>query len=101
MPSHNLPAATLKNVTLETLVKMSGNELIDLWKQKHGFDLWHEIGITAKAITGSRKIKAIDKLKALALITELALKVEKARSKEKGGDRPVYITTVNQLSPKE
>lgn len=92
MPSHDLPSTTLKTVSPETLVKMSGNEMIDFWKANAGLDLWYEIGVTAKDISGNRKIKAIDKLKALVLIAELAVKVKKARSKEKGGEALVIVT---------
>ena len=83
---------TLKTISPETLVKMSGNEMIDFWKANAGLDLWYEIGVLGKAIARSRKIKTIDKLKALVSIAELEMKFKKTRSKEKGGEALVIMT---------
>jgi len=95
VPTHQLPSTQLNKVSPDALVAFSSNELVELWKEKHSFDLWMEIGAAALQVTKNKKVSDVDKLEALVKVGELALRIKRAGSTEKGGAVQVNVVTVD------
>lgn len=93
MPSHSQPQAKLAEITPEKLISFTSNELVQLWKDKHGLDIWDAIGLAAVKVRDNEKLKSIDRLEALLKVGELALRLKRASSQEKGGAVQVNVMT--------
>ena len=98
MPSHQITGTTLKPVAPEALVSMNSNELIDLWKEQKGLDLWGEIADAYMAVKNNSKVSAIDKFEAAVKLGELALRIKRAGKNEKAGAVTVQVVSVDATS---